>query len=609
MRMLLLLCCLAVNLAAVEGDLNRVREMAGRDDKQKAEALKLANAIAEDAERPEAERFRAKRMVPELLLGLGKLAEARTAAAALAKAGDARAAGYAAVIEGLVLIKEGKRDNGLAQLRAQLRAGDAQAQAEAGKHLVRLLSVEEKGKKTPPEVYAEIVTLGESAGAVLEDLRDAEQTLQLAQHAAERSKDAAAYERIQRRFLAPPLLAAIHPHHRDDHAGRLGRVLEESKRFAEARTLYTGQLALADTDLPRWRYAIARSWEVEGDIAKAVEACEAVFMAEADPGNAGNEAQRLIVDSLAADPQRQAAAVLTWYGIENHPDMAKRLGQILGAKDAKRVKLITDWYLHGSCGPDKIAGNADDQVDPKLGIQPAQYPKRAATALTVPLHSGVLVRRRAVLLAWAGKQTEVASLTRWWMTRAGSAAEYGTVTETLARCTAALTGDAALRSRELVFLAWGKAGADSKAGTADDLTDPLPATPAFAPPQPSGDDAAMLRRLRTVAASVAGDDRAQQGLRGDAFWTMMRIDRMFDTRPTSEEILPWLGSNPFGVHETLCSARIAQDGHVGGLPAVYEQLEAAGWSKQPDWVKERRKGWDELAKALKAGTPYRSWWP
>lgn len=89
----------------------------------------------------------------------------------------------------------------------------------------------------------------------------------------------------------------------------------------------------------------------------------------------------------------------------------------------------------------------------------------------------------------------------------------------------------------------------------------------------------------------------------------MRIDRMFDTRPTSEEILPWLGSNPFGVHETLCSSRIAQDGHIAGLPAVYEQLEAAGWSKQPNWVKDRRKNWDELAKALKAGTPYRSWWP
>ena len=58
MRMLLLLCCLAVNLAAVEGDLNRVREMAGRDDKQKAEALITAGRMR-PAGLAEVERARA----------------------------------------------------------------------------------------------------------------------------------------------------------------------------------------------------------------------------------------------------------------------------------------------------------------------------------------------------------------------------------------------------------------------------------------------------------------------------------------------------------------------------------------------------------------------
>jgi hypothetical protein len=608
MRFLLLLCCLAI-AAAVEGDLNRVRDLAGGNEKNRAEALKLAGAIAEDAARPEAERFRARRLVPELMIGLGQLAEARAAAAALAKAGNARATGYAAVLEALALIKEGRRDDGIAQLRAQLRAGDAQAQAEAGWHLARLLAVEEKGKKTPPEVFAEVVTLAEAAGAALEDLRDAEQALLAAQHAAERTKDTAAYERIQRRFLAPPLLTAIHPGQRDDHAGRLGRVLEESKRFAEARTLYTGQLALADTDLPRWRYAIARSYEVEGDIAKAVEACEDVFMAGADPGNAGNEAQRLIVDSLAADPQRQAAAALTWYGIENHPDVAKRLGQILGGKDAKQVKLITDWYLHGSNGPDKAAGTADDIADPKPGIQPAVYPKRAAAAAAVPLTSGVLARRRATLLAWAGKPAEVAALARWWMGQGRSAAEYGTITETLARCAVAMSGDASVRGRTLRFFAYGPAGEDGKAGTADDIADPLAGIAAFVPPVPAGEDAAALHRLRTAAAGVAGDDRAHPHLRGDAFATLVRIDLLFSQQPQPEELLPWLDQVPSGVHESMCAGRIARDGHLRGLPEVYAQLDAAGWSKQPNWVKDRRKGWDDLAKALQAGSPYRQWWP
>jgi len=602
------LCCLAAALVAVEGDLNRVRDLARHDDKKKAEAAKLAGAIADDAARSEAERFRARRMLPELLLGAGSIAEARESAKALAGLG-ARGAGYAAVCEGLALIKEGKGDEGIAQLRAQLKAEDAQVRAEAGWHLARLLSVEEKGKKQQPEVLAEVVTLGEAAGAALEDLRDAEQTLLLAQRAAERIKDTAAYERIQRLFLTPRLAEAIHPGQRDDHAGRLGRVLEESKRFDEARTLYAAQLAYSDTELPRWRYAIARTWEIEGDIAKAVEASEDVFMGSADPGYPASEAQRLVVDSLAADPARQASALLTWYMVENHPDVAKRLGQLLGGKDAKQVKLITDWYLHGSVGPDKKPGTADDIVDPKTGIQPATYPRRAATAATVPLTNGVLVRRRAALLAWAGRQAEVASLARWWLTHAGSAAEFGTVTETLARCAGNLGGDPALRSRELIFLAHGAKGPDGQACTADDLTDPLPPTPVFVPSPPSGDDHLLLQRLRTAAIGIAGDDRAQQQIRGDAFWTLMRIDRMYNTRPPAEEILPWLGANPFGVHEVLCASRIAKDGHVGGLPEVFAQLDASGWEKQPNWVKERRKGWNELLAALREGKPYKSWWP
>lgn len=609
---LILLCLLGVTTAAaaVEGDLNRARDLAGRGAKEKEAALKLASAIAEDAARPEAERFRARRLVPELLLNLGQIAEARQAAAALAKAGDARASGMAEVLEALVQSKEGKNDGAVAILRRQLAADDAQVKAEAGYQLAKLLSVEEKGQKTKPETYAEVAALAEAAGAALEDLRDAEQALLCAQRAAERGKDAVTYERLQRRFLAPPLLGVLPPHQRDDHSTRLGQVLEEGKRFAEARAIYEGLLGCADTALPRWRLAIARSWRNEGDIGRALTRYEDVFQADSDPLWFGTEAQRLIVDGLAADPPRQAAAALTWLeAVENNLEAAKTLGRIIGGKDGKRVKEIADWYTFGSAGADRLPGTADDLSDPRLGIQRAVYPGRLAAARAVPLSSSQLVRRRATLLLWAGRPDEVAALARWWMGHAGSAAEVGAIADILASCAVALSGDQAMRSRELRFLAFGPPGPDGQAGTADDLADPLPPTPAFTPPPPSGDDAVLLRRMRTVAVEIASDGLVQGGYRSAAYGAMLRIDLLFSQRPRSEEVLPWLNGLPFEIHETVCVNRIAEDGNLAGLPASYAQLDAAGWSKQPDRIKGRRKTWDDLRAVLQSGSSYKTWRP
>ena len=556
------------------------------------------------------DRASSRRLVPEATLSAGHPATARASTAARPQPGDARRTGLAEISKARAQIKEGKLDGAIALLRQQLASSDALVKAAAGYQLARLLAVDKKGNPTPAQAQTEVLALAEPASVDLEDVREAEQALLLAQRAAECIKDTAAYERTQRRFLAEPLLSALKPDAHDDHAVRLGLLLEDGKRFSEARAIYEGQLERTDTELPRWRVLLAQLCKNEGKIEEAVAKCEDVFMAAADAGSFAIEAQRLIIESLAADPQRQAEAVLTWYeAAGNNPDAARKLGQILGGKDAQRVKAIADWYVFGSNGADGRPGTSDDLSDPKLGLQRAVYPKRAAAALAVQLASGAQARRRFALLLWAGQPAEAAAVARWWMGQVRSAAELGTVADALALCAVALSGDPGVRIPELQFIAFGPNGADGKPGTADDLKEPLPALTAFAPPPPLGEDALLLRRLRATAARFAGDDRISFP-RPAAFGTLLRIDMLFDQRPQSEAILPWLRVLPVEVHEAMCAGRIAQDGNLAGLPGTFKQLDdAGGWTKQPDGVKARRKAWNDLCLSLRNGTSYRVAWP
>lgn len=635
-RLALLALCLLAALSAGEApaEMRRVRELATQD-KHRDEAVAMCRRIIDDDKRPTDERARAARLLPFLMLGDGKAAEARAEAVRLAAAspGQRAVTGLPELIDALVLARDGKRDEAVAALRRLAEDPDPALQARAKYHLGATLARGEKNKQAPPEVQAQILPLAEAAAAGSDDPWDARIALRLAREAAERSRDLPGQERVLRAWLRDPVLAIIDQRERDDTTARLGQVLEEGKRFDEARAVYQAERSRADAALAavraegdaldqrvanertgqavgaqvRWSLALANSWRNQGDKAQAMTAADAVFNPAADPGYECIAASGLVIDGLAAEPDRALAAARTLYDATACGEGLKTLARLLAKGDGKQEKEIAAWLEHGSAGPDGVAGTADDLPARQLPPR-AAFPARAAVARGIALTSGYMARRRANLLLFAGEPAEAAAVVRWWMGQTRSASEVGALAEVLSRCALALSGDPTARRHALRYVADGPAGPDGKPGTADDLADPLPGIAALAVPPPAGDDAVLLRRLRAAAARLAGDDRAQSNLRGNALGTVLRIDMLFSTRPSTDELVSWYEGNPGGIMDTLAAVRFAEDGHLAGLPEVQRLLDGMGFDKQPDWIRGRRKSWPEVAAELHEGKPSKAWW-
>lgn len=636
LRLTLLLCALA-SLAAGDpppAEMRRVRELA-TGGKSKDEAVAMCVRIADDDKRPADERARARRLLPVLLLNAGHPAEAKAEAARLVAAapGQRQPAGLAEVLDAMILAKD-KRADAITALRALAGDADPLVKARASYQLAHLLSQTDKGKPAPAEAQAEVLTLAEAAAASSDDPWDARQALRLAREAAERARDMPGQERVLRTTLRDPVLTIIDARERDDTTARLGTVIEEGKRFADARALYEAEIARATAALAavraeaakldprlvndrsnaaigaqaRWRLALCRAWKNEGDLAQAMQRAEDVYSADSDPNYEWHMAQATVIECLAAEPDKALAAARTWYEANGGGDGMKTYARLCAKGDGKQEKVLLAWLEHGSTGPDGIAGNADDLADPKIPTTRASYPARAIIARSIPLNSGYRARRRANLLLFAGEPAEAAAVVRWWMGQTHSAGEVGALAEVLSRCAAALSSDPAARRRALRYLADGPAGPDAKPGTADDLSDPLPGIAACAPPAPAGDDAVLLRRLRAAAARVAGDDRAQGNLRGNALGTVQRIDQLFSAMPNTEELLSWYEGNPGGIMDALAADRFAKDGHLAGLPEVQRMLDGLGFDKQPDWVRGRRKSWPDVQAELHEGKQSKAWW-
>jgi hypothetical protein len=644
LRSILLLCCLALIMAGeAPAEMKRVRELAA-GGKSKDEAVAMCIRIAEDTGRPDAERQRARRLVPMLLLNANHADEARAEAARLAAAapGDKRMSGLAAVVDGMILAKAGKRDEAMASLRASCAADDVLVKAHAAYQLALLVSVNDKGKPAAGDAMPEVVSLAESAASGFDDPWDTRLALRTGLQAAERGKDATAHERILRRLLDEPVLSVIDDRERDDLTAKLGRDIEDGKRFGEARALYGAEIVRAQADLDavqadsatldartaasrtsnaisaitRWRLAIARAWKNEGDIAQTLARCEEVFRADADPSYEWQMAQALVIDCLATDQPRALAAAQTWYEAAGVSDGLKTLARMHSQAastgdrkaDAAREKELTAWLTHGAVGADGVAGTADDLADPGLRTARASYPGRAALARSIPLTTTQQARRRANLLLYAGEPAEAAAVVRWWMSQVQSAPEIGALSDVMGRCSAALSNDPAARRRTLRYLADGPLGPDGKAGTDDDLPDPLPGIAALVVPAPGAEDIALLHRLRDTAARCASDDRAHPHLRGNSLAAVLRIDLLLSTHCGTDELLSWYSGNPAGIMHALYAQRFQRDGHLAGLPEVKAQLESLGFEKQTDWIRNQAKAWADLANNLHSGNPYKGWW-
>lgn len=636
LRLTLLLLCALASLAAGDpppAEMKRVRELAG-GGKSKDEAVAMCVRIADDDKRPADERARARRLLPVLLLNAGHPAEAKAEAArqVAAAPGQRQPAGLAEVLDAMILSKE-KRADAITALRKLAGDGDALVKARASYQLAVLLSQNDKGKPAPAEAQAEVLVLAEASASGSDDPWDARQALRLAREAAERAKDPAGQERVLRTTLRDPVLAIIDARERDDTTARLGTVLEEGKRFADARAIYEAEIARATAALAavradakldprvvnersnaaiaaqaRWRFMLCRSWKNAGDLAKAMLTAEDVYSTDCDPNYEWHAAQGTVVECLAAEPDKALAAARTWYEAGGGGEGMKTYARLLAKGDGKREKILVAWLEHGSAGPDGVAGNADDLADPQIPTARASYPARATLARSIPLNSGYRARRRANLLLFAGEPAEAAAVVRWWMGQTRSAAEVGALAEVLARCAAARSSDPAARRRALRYVADGPAGPDATMGTADDLADPLAGIGAFVPPAPTGEDAVLLGRLRAAAARIAGDDRAQGNLRGNALATVQRIDQLFSAVTSTEELLSWYEGNPGGIMDALAANRFAQDGHLANLPEVQRMLDGLGFDKQPDWVRGRRKSWPDVQAELHEGKQSKAWW-
>lgn len=633
-RLALLLLCLLAALPGGEApaEMRRVREMAAQD-KRRGEAAAMCRRIAEDAARPGDERERAARLLPVLLAAAGQEAEARAEAARLAAArpADRHAAGIPALVDAVLAAGAGRRDEAAAALRALAEGGDPGLRARAQLHLAALLARDAKGKPAAAEAQAQATALAEAAAAGADDPWDAREALRLGREAAERARDPAALERILRGWLREPVAGIIEANERNDAIGRLGRALQDGKRFDEARALYRAELEAAQRDLDallaagdaveqrafnerngravgallRWNLDTAYAWRNQGDPAAAIAAAEAVFAVPSDPGYEWNAAGQLVIECLADAPDRAVAAARTMYEAVGGGDAAKTLARLLAKGDKAEEKAVLAWLGRGSADED---GAADGGGPARTLPARASHPARAAAARGIALTTTYQARRRANLLLYAGEPAEAAAVVRWWIGQARSAAEIGALAEVLARCAAALAGDPAARARALRYVADGPAGPDGVAGSADDLPDPLPGIAAFAPPAPTGADAEALRRLRATAMRIRTDDRVSGDLRGNASATILRIDLLFSTRPTPDELLSWYdGGLGMGL-DLLAADRFAGDGHLGGLGEVLARVDADGFDKLPDWIKARRKSWTEVQAVMRAGKPSKAWW-
>lgn len=197
------------------------------------------------------------------------------------------------------------------------------------------------------------------------------------------------------------------------------------------------------------------------------------------------QVQWVLVDLLLAHGQaepalREGRALLEGCSGDLLPEVAGRLSLVLKRLDGSvaRANQVLELVRWGAAGPDGNVGTADDIADPFADADLAEPARDQAfaEALTAQGDDWRGHLARATLYRYQGKTREaLPELKRAFDLAPMEEEPIRAVAQATMRVLTQLTGSPAAAERYADFQRYGTAGPDGKAGSADDLTDPVAA--------------------------------------------------------------------------------------------------------------------------------------
>jgi len=336
------------------------------------------------------------------------------------------------------------------------------------------------------------------------------------QNAAEGMKDPERRYQALRRALEPRYLNPLDPGGRAWRLAVFGQVLLGTRRFDELRTLFGPLEQAADQDpghRQEWCLLLAEALVQEERLDAALPVYERVIAGHPETHNHWWTAQVRIVDILRRQNRFEEALRATRVLLDaawDHNTLTHASEQAVALLVAiddlpDRANPFIAWQTYGPAGKDAIPGTADDPADPMAACP---YPDLTARAEAFDRASAGLgdtataARQRAFMALYSGKPREALAHLADAMARSGIEDLDWLGPELVHQALRAAVGHTGRTEEFAAFVAWGPAGPDRVAGTADDRRDPFAE---FAlPPAPVPGGLARLPAAEVTALEQLG---------------------------------------------------------------------------------------------------------
>lgn len=377
-------------------------------------------------------------------------------------------------------------------------------------------------------------------------------------------------------------------------AGRLhaGDAELERRKQAEEQRRKEAELRRKEQD-EFWQQADKAANENRLD--DALRLCEEFFRVGWDRQDRWYWNQRRIVDLLdranRLDDALRAARIM--YDATPDPrsstDCVRRIMQLLkklDENDVTRCNAFLDYQMNGPAGPDGKAGTPDDLKNP---MEDFAYPictdriqsLKEAWAQVSDDSEGS--RTRAHICLYTARPKEALRYFVEACQRSRLEQYPIHAREVIWLGVRPLRGHGVGMAQDFAFISQGRAGADGKPGTADDLTDPVAPFLDGAPDANAGLPAEQVAALKELLAELRllAEDQREPGERRYAVAAMLRIHEALNDWALAE-VKAWFLDQMAVDHdggvqqEYMRGAFIAlREGawHVGGLDPLLDELE------------------------------------